>query len=93
MVDGGPDEAGAELACEQRRRARLAAELHDEGVELLEDDDGRVLVDGEPCPSPGLSWGFPCWWSPPGGSTSKGNRSNGRDRWVLPRCSTLEVAY
>lgn len=67
MVDGGPDEAGAELAREQRRRARLAAELRDEGVELLQDDDGRVLVDGEPC------------------------RSRGRDRWILPRCSTLDV--
>jgi hypothetical protein len=35
--------------------------------------------------------GFPCWWSPPGGSTNKGNRSSGRDRWILSHCSTLDV--
>jgi hypothetical protein len=42
------------------------------------------------CPSPWRA-GFPCWWSPLGGSTSKGNRFGGRDRRVLPRCSTLDV--
>jgi hypothetical protein len=36
-------------------------------------------------------WSAPVW-SPPGGSTSKGNRSSGRERQVLPRCPTLDVA-